>query len=296
MKAKIISVDQSRQEITQGISDFPLTCYMSCFSEKTYNYINWHWHVEFQLCLVTEGTVIWQIGSERMIVTSGDGIFINSLQVHKAQQYECKKASFFCVDFLPDILKGSSGTETYSKYVQQILCNESIRTKKLSSDEDGGREILEYLREMSSMFNDKCICYEYQLVGLTFLICGKLLPYITHDVYSNDRRDFLLKEILMYIQNSYSNKITLDDISSHARLSRSECCRYFKAQTGQTLFEYLIQYRVNKSLNYLSTTDRTIAQIAQDVGFSNQSYYSSRFKTVIGMTPKEYRKSVAVKS
>ena len=290
MKSKIISTDKSRQEITRSIPGFPLTCYISRFSNETYDYIDWHWHVEFQLCIVTEGTVLWQIGPTQMIVASGDGIFINSQQVHRVQPYRCANASFFCADFRPDLFNGTADNTLSEDYVLPVLSNKSLPAKKISSEENIESELLDHLKAMSTIFDNKETCYEYELVGSIFLICGKLFPLISQGSGEIDTRDARLKEILVYIQSSYASPLSLDDIADHIGLSRGECCRYFKSQTGQTLFEYLIQYRINKSLALLTTTDKTIAQIAQAAGFSSQSYYTERFKATIGMTPTEYMK------
>jgi len=177
-----------------------------------------------------------------------------------------------------------------SDYVLPILGDKSLPAKKISSEEDIERELLEHLKSMYAAFDRKDACYEYKLVGSTFLICGKLFPLMSQGAGLTDTRDARLKEILVYIQSAYSRSLSLDDIAGHVGLSRSECCRYFKSQTGQTLFEYLIQYRINKSLDILANTDTPVAQIAQAVGFSSQSYYTDRFKGIIGMTPTEYRK------
>lgn len=72
-------------------------------------------------------------------------------------------------------------------------------------------------------------------------------------------------------------------------LSRSECCRYFKKQSGQTISDYLLRYRIHKSMYLLEETDSTIARVAQSCGFSSQSYYTRRFRELTGMTPKQYR-------
>ena len=52
---------------------------------------------------------------------------------------------------------------------------------------------------------------------------------------------------------------------------------------------FLLQYRIDESMYLLTETDRTIAQIAQDCGFSQQSYYAKKFREQTGMTPGQYR-------
>ena len=93
----------------------------------------------------------------------------------------------------------------------------------------------------------------------------------------------------MYLQKNYDVGISLDEIADYIGLSRSECCRYFKRKSGQTISDYLRQYRIHKSLDLLIETDDPISQIAQNCGFSNQSYYTKEFRKQTGITPKQYR-------
>lgn len=78
MKAKNINTDRSRQEITKNIPGFPVSCYLSEFTSGTYDHIDWHWHVEFQLCLTISGAVVWNTGNQQITADAGEGIFINS--------------------------------------------------------------------------------------------------------------------------------------------------------------------------------------------------------------------------
>lgn len=110
MKAKNINMDSSRQEITENIDGFPISCYRSHLSSETYDYIDWHWHLEFQLCLTQEGNVLWNVGEEKFIVPEGEGIFINTQRVHMASAFRCEKANFFLCGFSTGLsLSGKKG-------------------------------------------------------------------------------------------------------------------------------------------------------------------------------------------
>lgn len=91
------------------------------------------------------------------------------------------------------------------------------------------------------------------------------------------------------LQRHYSGNITLDEIAAYTGISRSECCRYFRKKSGQTIFGYLNRYRIHKSMELMAGTDGDIAQIAQECGFSDQSYYTKKFREQTGMTPGQYR-------
>ena len=86
-----------------------------------------------------------------------------------------------------------------------------------------------------------------------------------------------------------TQKISLDDVAAQISLSRSECSRFFKKQTGESMFDYLNSYRINKSIDLLRDTDMSIAEIASTVGFCSQSYYTDCFRKFKKITPKKYK-------
>lgn len=109
----------------------------------------------------------------------------------------------------------------------------------------------------------------------TFLKLQQRSQAITNaSFYNNHDR---LKTIFLYFREHYGEKISLDDVAAQISLSRSECSRFFKKQTGESMFDYLNSYRINKSIDLLRDTDMSIAEIASTVGFCSQSYYTDCF-------------------
>ena len=293
MKAKNVNMDSSRQEITENIDGFPISCYRSHLSSETYDYIDWHWHLEFQLCLTQEGNVLWNVGEEKFIVPEGEGIFINTQRVHMASAFRCEKASFFCVDFPPDYLSPERKGKLYEKHIRPVMNNSRLQGLRIDDALTKGKEVLEILEEMARQFKEV-----QDEKGREFLLAGEVLQiwYLlqqelpTNTESGNEALDERFRRLLMYMQNHYSEVITLDELATHVGLSRSECCRYFKKRTGRTLMDYLTQYRLHKSMEELRQKDKSISQIAQDCGFQSQSYYTKRFRELTGKTPGQFRK------
>ena len=98
-----------------------------------------------------------------------------------------------------------------------------------------------------------------------------------------------LKVIFSYIHENYMNKINLEDIANTIHLNKSECCHLFKRNVKCTIFEYIQDYRINKSIDFLKNTNMSISEIAYENGFCTSSYYCEIFKKKTNMTPKEYR-------
>ena len=100
-----------------------------------------------------------------------------------------------------------------------------------------------------------------------------------------------IRKIIAYVEQNYMNHITLAEISEHIHLCESECTRLFKRHMNTTLFSFLQDYRIERSLEYLSS-EGTISEISGKVGFSDSNYYSKVFAKVKGCSPREYRKNL----
>ena len=66
---------------------------------------------------------------------------------------------------------------------------------------------------------------------------------------------------------------------------------YVQKETGQTFINYLNNYKIERSKDLLKNTNMTLLDISLEVGFNNQSYYSTIFKKYTNMTPQEYRET-----
>lgn len=91
-----------------------------------------------------------------------------------------------------------------------------------------------------------------------------------------------------YINESYVQDIRLDDLAAIACLSKSYFIRAFRHHTGLSPYAYLIQVRLNRAKDMLRAGQRP-AQVAQRVGFHDQSHLNRYFKYFLSLTPKQYQ-------
>ena len=94
---------------------------------------------------------------------------------------------------------------------------------------------------------------------------------------------------LDYIHGHYQENISLSDVAAHVYLDKYHLVRVFKAATGYTPYEYLLNLRIDKSKPLLLYTAERVEDIARMVGFSNASCFISAFKRREGKTPLKYR-------
>ncbi|MBE7027191.1 MAG: helix-turn-helix transcriptional regulator [Ruminococcaceae bacterium] len=109
-------------------------------------------------------------------------------------------------------------------------------------------------------------------------------------LYEYGAQSKLCEDVFSYIQNNYSNAaLTNKDIAEHLNYHPYHLSAIIKQETGKTLHQYLIYYRLQIAKNYLLTTDYDILDIAWKCGFSSATYFIELFRKNTGTTPKKYR-------
>lgn len=105
--------------------------------------------------------------------------------------------------------------------------------------------------------------------------------------------DSTIFKIREYIARHYAkDNLSIKEISEHVYLSASYVCTYFKAQTGQTLNQYLTEYRMEKAMQLLGDARYQITEISSKVGYHDDNYFSKSFKKFTGLSPSKYREKI----
>lgn len=101
-----------------------------------------------------------------------------------------------------------------------------------------------------------------------------------------------IREILHYISEHYQEDITLERVAKTVELSRTYVCGLFKKEMGINLTNYITAYRIEKAKELLKNTNLKSYEIAEKVGFLDESYFSRAFKKVTGQSPSSYKKGI----
>lgn len=113
----------------------------------------------------------------------------------------------------------------------------------------------------------------------------------TSQLGSCNHTDKYVSTIMMLIQSNYSQDIRVEDIADSLHLTRNYLTTLFKKETGKSIKQYLIYYRILTAMRMLLETDDSITSISFQVGFSDPLYFSKLFKAQVGQSPTEYRQS-----
>jgi AraC family transcriptional regulator len=104
-----------------------------------------------------------------------------------------------------------------------------------------------------------------------------------------------LNQVVDYIIGNLAHSLTLDQMAAIAHLSPYHFARQFKATTGWPPHQYVIARRVERAQQLLrGNRDVTLAEVAQAVGFADQSHFSLQFKRIVGATPRQCQISAGI--
>ncbi|MCI8962330.1 MAG: metalloregulator ArsR/SmtB family transcription factor [Eubacterium sp.] len=100
-----------------------------------------------------------------------------------------------------------------------------------------------------------------------------------------------INEIHKFITSNLRTRYTIKELSLKFHINQTTLKMVFKTVFGQSIAAYMKEYRIKRAMEYLSYSDKSIFEIAHEVGYENQSKFTQAFKNITGLLPKEYKKS-----
>jgi len=122
-------------------------------------------------------------------------------------------------------------------------------------------------------------------------IIRELLILISSELTTYQTPNNTLQKILHYINKHYTEDLTLTSIAENFGFSTSYITKLFRNFLGKGTVDYINDLRLTAACEYLISSNHTIGEISNKIGFQNQYYFDRLFKRKYGVTPKEFRKS-----
>lgn len=121
----------------------------------------------------------------------------------------------------------------------------------------------------------------------------QMLERIMDSIQSHRREPSaaLIHAAMKYLADHFADPITRDQVAQMAGLSPPYFSRLIRRRVGRSFRDLLNQLRTDRAAELLRNTDKTLLQIALDVGFNDQSYFTKVFRRYYRMTPRQYRRS-----
>ncbi len=251
-----------------------------------------HWHDDLEFISVLSGSMDYHVNGEFIHLKAGQGIIVNARQLHYGFSAEHNDCEFYCVLLHPMLLCTSQQIE--HDFVSPILSDRSLPYILLDCKIDWQRTILSEIESvyMSKDQSNAPLYIQKAFYHIWIVLSENILK--VERIKQQDRNLHLLKDMLVFVQRNYANKITLEDIAKSGNVSKSTCLAIFKRYLQDTPANYLIGYRLKRAMKMLKDSDLPVTEIALNVGFGGVSYFAEAFRKHYNCSPGEYRQKAKV--
>lgn len=282
----------NEEKIPNYSESFPYVASRVELDKYQERYVPWHWHNTLELFYMESGVLEYCIPGGTQIFPAGSGGLVNSNVLHmtKLQPHINNNVQLIHL-FDPVFISGEKGNRIDQKYVMPFTAASQIEIVPLFPDNSKQESVLKLIRE-SFKLNETQNGYEIQLreklseiwLGILEIAEDKLQE---KSVYrkSNDQ----IKQMMIYIQEHYSEKISIMQLANSVFLSERGCYRVFQECLHMTPAEYIRNYRLQMACQMLSKGSESLTEISHACGLGTSSYFWKIFKENIGCTPQKYR-------
>ena len=252
--------------------------------------VSYHYHnyIEF-LYSISSDANLW-INGECHSFRTGDLAIINSEELHDVTSNGI--SDFICVKFSPHVLYADEQALLEFKYVTPFL-EENPHKVIYHNSEIQNIDIASLANEIMREWDNKTPAYE-------LVIRANILKIFSEIIRIQNQNDNTLSEIslteslkkaISYINKNFST-VTEKETAKHCGLSYTHFSYAFKKSMGKSFNDYLLQIKLREAEKLLILTDKSITEIAYELGFSTSSHFILRFKEAKQITPSKFRKKI----
>jgi len=250
---------------------------------ETYTSLHKHDHYEF--FIITAGHIQHTLNGNTEILAENTLQLIRPDDVHQFSQLEGCKSTHINI---------SATCERFEKLcnalgisIDQLLNGNCALRFELSTNE------MDFFMHRAQQLNlqmrdDDTDCSLFQLTVCEMLIHAISILYKRHPMRIDDNPKWL-STLLKQLHSPDMMSCTAEDVYKLSGYSPPVVIKKFKQYTGQTVQSYLVKLKIDWAIILLQTTDKTVLEISEELGYSSLSHFCKLFRAQTGETPKKFR-------
>lgn len=247
-------------------------------------------HEEIEIKYFYQGTSTLMINNDVIVANPGDITVVNPFEIHSNINIGHVGGKYISIILYIDFLRelNPSGLDLRhalitkgQKFYNHITNNVRLQT---------------IMRRVFEEFTDQKVNYRLVIYSLvTELFALLLRDYINKEKAittpkTHNKRAELISPALSKIFKDYNEKITVEELAKLCNVTKYHFCRLFKEETGLSVIQYIISYRISIAETMLKSTDNSIENVAYSCGFEDVSYFYRTYKKLKGISPMKARK------
>ena len=260
--------------------------------EKTIEAQKPHTHEYFQIYFISKGSLVHFVENDSSHLMHGDMFIIPPKTLHYIKPNH--DTVFYSFSFMPDFLGETTKiNHLANNFLHRLTADNAEKIHpKISINSERNLYIESIMEHILREFEEKAIGYEetaraYCIILLTIIARNYFENELKHIPFNFDNKQFIL-HCINYIENNFTEDLTLEEISKRSAMSKSNFCALFLQLTGHSFNNYLNLCRIKKATEYINQGYK-ITSIYGLCGYNDFSTFYRNFKKIMGMPPRQYK-------
>ena len=272
-----------------GTKDDPFSTYHIENAGRSFQ-IPVHWHDEFEIIYVRSGFLTVSIFGESYIGKTGEAFVVSPGNLHLMGS-QSGTVDYYTFLFPLKYISFRTDDMLDEKLLEPLNSGHLMICPRVK---DTAKELCEQLIEIYEAKNDESESKITTQVRTKIILLQFILEMWKKGfVIENDTsgRNTVEKEMVSYIQQNFTGKISLREFGEQFHLSEKYISRYFKEHFHITLSQYVTYLRLEHAKQLLQDTDIPVTDVAMQSGYQNVSYFIRSFQKAYAVSPLKYRKN-----
>lgn len=250
--------------------------------------LDFHFHNSYEIYLCLTEQMDYLVNTQIYHLTIGDLLIFNSNDIHKSIPPTQGDYLRNLVLFTPDFIEHFSSSQT--DLLKHFHTHSSDFNHRIHLNKKELHDFVALLNNANNtLLSDTYGNDIHQKITLANILLFINKRFDSNQSYAHDSITYAhdVNGLLVYIHTNFNQTISLDGLAKRFGLNKNQLNRNFKAFTGHTINQYLINYRILIAKHYLEQGE-TVSITAEKVGFNNLSHFIRTFHHIVGVSPKQF--------
>lgn len=242
----------------------------------TFNWGNGRIIEEYQVNYISSGSGIMETRYGKYKITPGSILLVFPGEWHR---------------YRPN--KNTGWTEHYigfqGEFTKTLFRNELFDVKNPVIKIGFQESLIKEFQEVIQLVKDEKPGFQQECSGKLIFLLGRIVSIMKNSEFANKEIERIIRKSCLHLRDNLHQNVNIEELSNQLNVSYSYFRRMFKKYTGMSPNQYHLGLRIQKSKELILYSDKSIKQIAFELGFESLFYFSRIFKTKEGISPATFR-------
>lgn len=282
-----------KENIPHGTKEYP---YDQCYIRRVRHPFQFpvHWHDQIEIIYIKQGELHVCIEGHDYLGHDGSIFLVNPRELHFMGSDDMSVA-YYTLLFPLEFISFQTMDELETSLLMPLRSGQLQLSHEIANDVLN-KELHILLEQIINLnLEDTSMRRQIETRALLLQFLSLLVEHgcLNTPVLSSNQIN-IQRELLAYIQEHFTEKLSLEDLAEQFHLSEKYISRYFKEHFQLTFVNYTNYLRLTYAKSLLETTELPVTEVALQSGFPNVSYFIRIFKEKYGSSPQKYRKTVGI--